>query len=971
MLISSSGTTGNRLIGNYVGTDRDGAHAIGNDLCGVSLNSGAQQNQVGTNGDGITDGAETNLISGNSGEGIKITDAGTSAQSRGWQFHRQRRGWRRGDSQRHPRRVDSEHRRQRHRRLRAGMGNTIVFNGGAGVAVTGAAAVGNAVRGNLIHDNTGLGIDLGGDNAVQLNDASGHVGPNNYQNFPLLDSVIAGATTTISGSLQSTPSTQFYLDFFANTVGDPSGHGEGQRYLGSLSVTTDATGAARFNAALAMPSNASEFITATVTDAAGNTSEFSLNFVNTPPAVAINGSSNASVGQTVVFEGVVSDPDPGTDLIYTWSVTNPGDPGFTLPADVATNQPTLQFAAPQAGTYEVSLEVSDGRGGTGTAAPWTLSAEITNPSVLISGVPAFGNTGTAVSLSGNVVEPAGAVTTSYSWSVTLDGQPYALPSGTATDAANFTFTPADAGVYGVALAVTDSAGGSGSATVSFAISGGTLSAAILGVPGESPEGVPVRLSTEVNGDYVPGSLIYTWVVTKNGAAFAGPLDDTTGLFVFTPDDEGDYLVALSVRDNRGQSSPVSDVPITVVHVSPNVTIGGALGRGHRGHCGPLDRLGERFRHRRFLHALLERFQQRREPRGGDRRGGRLLLHALDGGHRRGHADSHRTGEPDASTSLLLPVGPGTSVNLSAGTLVEGTGQLYAAIDNPKAGVSYTFTWSVAAEAYPFSVFGPGVSSGDTSSGFSFQPPTPGPYLVTAVADGSDGSQIAASQIFQAGNVAPSIVSIAVPVADPDAPLYEGTLVTLSAEVADPGGSADLLQYSWDVIGPENHHFTGGGPTLDVTPIEWGQWEVSLTVTDSSGESDTEIAFFDVTHLPPIPIVQSTGTTINDMGTSDPADDVVYFSLEAAINDPGSDDFFTYAWSVTSMQGYTLPPEVPTNGPTLTFSGPLSHTYTVSLHVTDDDGGDETVSVPDPDCGRKQHSAIGREQRPARTRPKSR
>ena len=42
-------------------------------------------------------------------------------------------------------------------------GNTIAFNGGAGVAVAGLVSTGNAIRGNAIYGNAGLGIDLGND----------------------------------------------------------------------------------------------------------------------------------------------------------------------------------------------------------------------------------------------------------------------------------------------------------------------------------------------------------------------------------------------------------------------------------------------------------------------------------------------------------------------------------------------------------------------------------------------------------------------------------------------------------------------------------------------------------------------------------------------------------------------------------------------------------------------------------------
>lgn len=65
--------------------------------------------------------------------------------------------------------------------------NTIAFNTWDGVAVINDDATGNAIRGNQIYQNGGLGINLVGPYGVTPND-SGDVdtGPNNLQNFPLI-----------------------------------------------------------------------------------------------------------------------------------------------------------------------------------------------------------------------------------------------------------------------------------------------------------------------------------------------------------------------------------------------------------------------------------------------------------------------------------------------------------------------------------------------------------------------------------------------------------------------------------------------------------------------------------------------------------------------------------------------------------------------------------------------------------------
>src|SRR5712692_2073565 len=111
----------------------------------------------------------------------------------------------------------------------SGASNTIAFNGHGGVAVF--SRTGNAIRSNSIFLNSGLGIDLtilSLPDGMTLNDpGDADTGANNLQNFPVLTSATSGGgSTTIQGTLNSTANTAFSLDFFSNTLCDPSGFGE-------------------------------------------------------------------------------------------------------------------------------------------------------------------------------------------------------------------------------------------------------------------------------------------------------------------------------------------------------------------------------------------------------------------------------------------------------------------------------------------------------------------------------------------------------------------------------------------------------------------------------------------------------------------------------------------------------------------------------------------------------------------------
>jgi len=73
VVIESQKSTGNLVEGNLIGTDKSGVSALGNALDGVLIQLGASSNTVG----GVASGAG-NLISGNLGNGVQITDAGTA-----------------------------------------------------------------------------------------------------------------------------------------------------------------------------------------------------------------------------------------------------------------------------------------------------------------------------------------------------------------------------------------------------------------------------------------------------------------------------------------------------------------------------------------------------------------------------------------------------------------------------------------------------------------------------------------------------------------------------------------------------------------------------------------------------------------------------------------------------------------------------------------------------------------------------
>ncbi len=67
-----NGTSNNWIWGNYIGVDPTGTLAEGNANGGVYVSSGSY-NLIGTNGAGVNDAAERNVISGNGGSGVTLS----------------------------------------------------------------------------------------------------------------------------------------------------------------------------------------------------------------------------------------------------------------------------------------------------------------------------------------------------------------------------------------------------------------------------------------------------------------------------------------------------------------------------------------------------------------------------------------------------------------------------------------------------------------------------------------------------------------------------------------------------------------------------------------------------------------------------------------------------------------------------------------------------------------------------------
>jgi hypothetical protein len=291
IVLTNAGTVGTQILGNKIGTDVTGSVGLGNYQDGLVC-KGSQAAVIGGPGVG-------NLISGNGfmwgvGDGIWLNNSswnviqgnligvridGVSALGNYWSGISCSTG-------------------STNNLIGGGVGsgNVIAFSGigTPGVWVR-TGALNNRIVGNSFFSNSGLGIDLDPFH-VNTNDlCDADTGANQLQNYPVLSQAVTGSGIGVRGTLNSIANSTYLLQFFASSTAD--GAGEGRFYLGDKTVSTGADCNASFVASLPGSMPAGYVVTATATDSAGNTSEFSAasTVVAAPALAATRGSSQITL----------------------------------------------------------------------------------------------------------------------------------------------------------------------------------------------------------------------------------------------------------------------------------------------------------------------------------------------------------------------------------------------------------------------------------------------------------------------------------------------------------------------------------------------------------------------------------------------------------------------------------------------------------------------------------------------------
>jgi len=253
----------NDVVGNLVGTNGAGDQGLGNGGPGIGIENGLdnaiEENVVGDNdiGVGISGArAAENLVRMNFIGTNPAMDVDLGNKGIGVAFL----------NDAHDNVIGGK----------AKTANVIAGNGGpmSGGGIVMLSGVRNAVRANAIFANEPLNVDLGNDGVGAEDAGDADLGPNTLQNAPqLLNASRSADGLALNGRLHSTPKSKFVVDLFLSAACAGPG-GEGERYWKSFKIATGDDGNSEFSyKAKEKGIPPLGFLSATVTDKVGNTSE--------------------------------------------------------------------------------------------------------------------------------------------------------------------------------------------------------------------------------------------------------------------------------------------------------------------------------------------------------------------------------------------------------------------------------------------------------------------------------------------------------------------------------------------------------------------------------------------------------------------------------------------------------------------------------------------------------------------------
>jgi peptidoglycan/xylan/chitin deacetylase (PgdA/CDA1 family) len=448
---------------------------------------------------------------------------------------------------------------------------------------------------------------------------------------------------------------------------------------------------------------------------------------------------------------------------------------------------------------------------------------------------------------------------------------------------------------------------------------------ITGAPATSGESTPILLGSTYSDPGVNDTQTYAWSVKKDGIAYG--TGGSASSFSFTPADNGSYVVTLAMTDNAGGVGRVSKT-IAVQNLPPTAAILGAPLSSPEGTTIPLTASTS---DPGTLDTVTSSWSVTRNGTAvGGGTGSSYSLTPADNGTyvvTLTASDGQGGVTTDRKTIDVTNVAPTAAIAGAPASSPEGTAlSLTANVTDPGTADTFTYDWHVTKGGAPYAA--------GTAATFGFTPDDNASYYVTLIATDKDGAaSLVASKTITVTNVNPAVSITAPPTTGP-----EGTAITLSGTVTDPG-TADTQTRAWSVTkdgtpwGP-----TGSGATFSFTPTDNGSYVVTFKSTDDDSGVGTTSATIAVTNVDPSATL-GNGGAINEGGSA-----IATFTNPA---DPSSVDTaagFHYAWSCDgplTVPAYSAASTSATKSCQYT-DGPSDHTITGA--IIDKDGGAQAYTT---------------------------
>ena len=564
ILVSGGSATGNTVQGNLIGVNAAATGTLGNSQDGIRFESTPAASLGGTGA------GEGNVIGGNGGDGVSLFSVAANSLIFGNYIGTDATGTQNLGNTGAGVSLDTTT-QAKVGGVGSGEANTIKFNGGAGVTLS-ALTDFNQLRGNAINSNAGLGIDLG-NNGVTLNGTEGS-GANNSVRFPVLSSATTDASSSsVVGTVSNQSAYPVTVDLYNSPSADSTGYGEGQTYLDSVTVAS----AGGFVASGLPAVTPGTFLTATVTNSSGDTSEFGLAIVvqgapaklafGTQPTDTQAGSTISSFTVEVQdSSGTVVTSDNATSVTIAFG-NNPG--GSTLSGTVTRTAVNGICTFNDLSLNQTGTGYTFGASAAGLTSATSSAFDITPGAVSAANSVATVPNGTAgstttITIQGKDANGNNVTTGGATISIAISGANTATPSATDNGDGTYTATYPPTATGNDFVAITLNGGTISGSPYTSVVSAGavSLSQSTASVPAGTAGQVTTITVTvrDANGNVrTAGGDTVTITVTGANSATPSVTDNGDGTYTatYTPTVAGTDSVAVTVGGSALTTSPYS------------------------------------------------------------------------------------------------------------------------------------------------------------------------------------------------------------------------------------------------------------------------------------------------------------------------------------------------------------------------------------------------------------------------------